>query len=583
MLTQAPLSGRQRPPGPPSAPASAGALEAIVAALRTERDRIEASFVDVGSALSGAYSEITALTEGFAFVPGLVQRDELAEAARALRATMDVGTDISSAFKDKETLIGEIERVLGNVHASLRTLNRAARSLSILVINARIDVSYLDDRPRIVEFFDKHFANSSEELSYIVRDVARHCRALAKNIAEINASIVAFNENEAPNIKALASSVSQQLDAIERRRDVIAEHAPQVTQLSQTISQQICAIIASLQVGDATRQRIEHICDGIEDLIAAPRTPCGTLLPVLAAQAEDLARRFEADVAQLAVALDGVTSDARAAVDVAVSVEAAVAIGSDDTALSRDFATIERLLVGILDSYEKLGTAVQTTVADAETTFEATRSIDELQGKIRMLSFNATICALSTGEKKGSLTAVANEIRRLAESVAHAAKITMGALEAFTSRAQDLDVTKSGVSAQAVKSRLGKTGEAGRLIRENDRQIAEATGRLSPLLDRLKVEIGGAHAARALQREVAQRLEQIAKSLRSVAGPTPPAPSPDASEQRLIDAIRARYTMRAERDVHDHVVAGKPGLPAPVNHADDTPSDAGEHTDVVLF
>ena len=356
----------------------------------------------------------------------------------------------------------------------------------------------------------------------------------------------------------------------------IKQVAAEATTFARDVQKKVGAALAALQIGDITRQRIEHAQHALEHLALVPGLDAerrarleAAVHGLLAAQLRSAAADFHRDVARIGQNMSGLATDAA---EILRLRDLAIGRQTGGGFLKRMETHVEQAL-DLVDRMEQAGlSAVEVGRAAAAGAADLTARIAGLQSiktDVQQMALNTTLKCTRIGETGKPLAVIAVELRLHAGALDTSARDALGALEGLSDQAALLaDAPVAGVAGQALSdaaARLHAAGEAveadlGGLARQGDAVVASlrhAAGRLD------------------FQREIGVILDEAAEALDRQAGPPPRTADLAAPLGALLARIAQDYTMASEREVHrDHVaaldlpMAPEPDAPAKVTDED---------------
>jgi hypothetical protein len=375
----------------------------------------------------------------------------------------------------------------------------------------------------------------------------------------------------------LARSVS----AIAGRRRQAESTAAEIQRKTQQIGQRVGSAVMAMQIGDTTRQRIEHVefaltmiaqlygrqvRGGVDlDLRAVAPAEKDRLLAAITAlslaQLTDTADELDGQVGEIAASLGEIAGDAReiASLGQQTTGSGGYRPGSFLSDLEADVQHARTLLED-LRSTQTASDAVMTGVLD--TTKALVRNISAIQSlesDIRLMGLNTTLRSSRLGNEGRALTVIAQELRACSNLTATEAEAVLADLDAMVSAAS----TSSGAD-QA--QRLAEVTELSRIMVASVELLsktAEALAAALETLDRESGNVGAALQATATEirskAEIGQILRRGSSALAAMqAQPLEDEPGDAAG---VLAAIAAKYTMAREREIHAQVL--KMEVPAP--------------------
>ncbi|MDJ0276171.1 hypothetical protein QLH51_05040 [Sphingomonas sp. 2R-10] len=512
---------------------------------------MDARFVRAGSTLATAIETIDRIITSIEGVTGALDESVAGIAVSSLTdvaGQLEALPDIQSGRDKDMARIGAASRVLRDHVMDMR---QALRVLHIYGMNIKIAASGEAAFVGFVNNMGQRLATGEE-----------HLEAFLAKLKELSGSVGTVQQAG----RLLAAEATKILPAVPRRlvRDAAALHthlgdvaamARQVAEIARTVQGRVATMLGALQVGDSTRQRIEHVVSALQLLDgctldlpdpAAQVEVTAVIHRLLAALLETSAADFDRDAALLVASLRALRPDTAALLDL---------IEDDAGRNGRPFLTqIEEAVGEVAVITVQLQEADQRSAAMLGLIAE---TVDELTGRLAQLQrvqFNVQDIATNTrllcrrhGELGKAVSVVAGEVDIYAHSLGNAMRgvarpiaelaETNGALAAKRAGTGDSDMgDKLAQALVVIREGCQRTDMAVREGGDDARQLTE-------LLAIAADEIGAELQLGATMRQAA-----------IVLSATPPVDAlSDAATfalGTLLPQIGALYTMAQERDVH---------------------------------
>lgn len=335
----------------------------------------------------------------------------------------------------------------------------------------------------------------------------------------------------------------------------IKQVAADATAFARNVQKKVGASLAALQIGDITRQRIEHAQQALDHLAAVdgvgpePRARLEAIVHgLLAAQLQATAADFHRDVARIGQNMSGMAGDAA---EILRLRDLAFGRQPGDGFLKRLEKHVEQAL-DLVDRMEAAGlSAVEVGRSAATGAADLSARITGLQSiktDVQQMALNTTLKCTRIGETGKPLAVIAVELRMHAGALDTSAQDALSTLAGLAEEAARLsDAPEEAGAGQALSdaaARLHRAGEAveadlGGLARQGDAVVASlrhAAGRMD------------------FQREIGAILDEAADALAEQAG-TPRIDDLRAPLGALMARFAKDYTMASEREVHRAYVA----------------------------
>ena len=346
----------------------------------------------------------------------------------------------------------------------------------------------------------------------------------------------------------------------------IGQVAGEVSVLARAVQKKTGAALGGLQVGDITRQRIEHVSEalalleGLEGVSAEQAARIGAVIHhLLDAQLQATAEDFHRDIGRISQAMAGLADDAREILRLR-ELMLGRSNGDEKGFLRQIEAHLSQALTLVtdMDGADRqalaLGASVSVAAADLSAQITELRSI---KTDVQYMALNTTLKCGRLGDVGKPLAVIATELRLHAGAMDASAQAALSALATLTEGARliaDDQSNQAGGFAQGVGDSLGQVAEqlrlAGDKVDTNLAQVARDG-------DDVVKGLGRAHARMDFETEIGAILEAAADSLAQDAGADQgPLDDIAAPLTSLLAAIAKRYTMKQERDVHHQLTEG---------------------------
>ena len=549
-------------------PALAASIGAAMHGLAAPRRQIEDAFVAIGRDLIEGNKALQGITDVFAGLAGTLEAGSATDgvglfqalAGRVLAMTGSMAGDT----RDLGPLIEQIEAL----RRPVGELKRAVSSVGQVAINTRISAAQLPRGRSDFEAFTVDIVRLAEQAADSVGTFARVYERLADTLGTAEAKRAALEATQRRTLFGLKERLEESLAAAVERARQASLASGEIGELFSRISAGIASIVMALQIGDITRQRIEHVETGLAFLLdpdqSAEYAPGGNHEALVAAvcrlesaQAAQAAQDFERDVDrtveaihQLAADTEGIVANGRRIHEDTVKASQTALAGLAEEvrracALMRENETSRAEL-------DEAALAVDTSLQDLLSCVKAVQSI---KGGMHILGINMALKCAWLGPEGNTLNVIAHELRELAASTVTHANAAVSAINEAVALAQAMTAARK-ESAGAEIDRLEEEVRQATRPREGDRRLAEALELLvhdglhvADLLRKvagritIQQDIGGAMRGAITQLEAIRRDAEAAHAATG-------AGDMRADEERALAQLKGRYTMERERALH---------------------------------
>jgi hypothetical protein len=549
------------------------------AASMTER-----SFLEIGQRLETSATRLQNLTRIFDRLQEELTGAELQEATRGLGEVAAQVTTVAHARSGDHDLLAQIDALAAAIDNSVGKMRTEVGTIGVLTVNARIVASGLGaaggDFLGYVAEIAPSLALTQTNLQHFDRELA----SVAQHLATARAGEIAFDKGHGQAVEALPPRLLSGVAVIGERRHQAAESASAVRQRASQIGARIGSAILALQVGDATRQRIEHgqtAARMFTDLLrgadlgepawsqlddAERQWLVGQGCRLEAALLADAADEFERDVATVVSALQNLAADAGEIVRLGTE----TFTGSDgDSSFLRDLEADINQVGGVFESFRTArATAdeVMGSVLDIATRLSKhIGTVRSLEADIRIMGFNTTFKCSRLGDAGRPLAVISQELRACSGRTGIAASTVTADVESIVTTARQLTGEDRAARADGIATVTQVMAASIDRLQAADENLAvalstlaadgtEVAGLLGETVDRITVrgEIGEAlRAAAAILAHMAETAAEAVPAEHDIA---------DAREVMFAKMAR-RYTMAREREIHAQVIGGPTTAP----------------------
>jgi hypothetical protein len=570
----------------------------FVDALTGPRERIEAAFLDVGGRLSEAATLLNRIVEAFEALPRDLDGPEMDDAMGRLASFASRARDIAGAFATERR---DIERLLASVNAathSIVNLKRSVRMMGILAVNARIVAAGLTDA---ADHFDVFTTDIAELSGSAVRAVTAFAEGHERLAGAVEGAAAQFGEFEAAHrstLAALAAGLEEGMAQVGERRRTSAGRSAETLNVSRTVAMRVAGAVMALQVGDATRQRVQHgeemlailaqwLEGGTALEIAVPEPQqariASAILDLSRAQLRATVQSFAAETSEAEQTLRALAGDADAAIADSLRLYGdGSAASSPVAALGDRMRQAGRLLHACADARGRLDQLAGTVGGMVEVLLGHVEAVQEIEANMRLVGLNAAVKCAQLGERGAALSVIAAQLRELTRELVPASHEAVARLEEATAAAQAFATGSTGQLANEVARLEAEGASSMELVVAVDRRLRDALA----TLDRDGGRATGllADAARGLvgHADLAEALADVEAELAEAAGASPAEVEAGGLVADVLQKLRRRYSMEAERRIHDGIAAGygtsggEAGSPLP-------PAEEAASEEVLLF
>jgi hypothetical protein len=543
--------------------------------LESARTLIEARFLDAGEVLSDTVDGIAALVTALDALTNALSPDTIAATTQQLAAAAATLTAMPGAQLARRATIGKLEGGREVLSSGVADMRRSLAYMRAFTVNIKITAGGIAS-------VDPEFHLFAQETCLRVESGRSEVDGLEENLQKLQGELKAA----APRAELLARGCAAMIPAVpdqllasaaimaEHRRQIAAATAAAGT-LARDVRKKVTRILGALQIGDSTRQRVEHVQAGIKLLDAHdPATPPDAtariralLCALLAAQLDSTLADFSNDVAEISTGLAGLAQDAASLLRLRD-----VAYGKAEGGADGFMQALEQRVgaaIGLVTEIEQADALARDTGREAAA---AAQSLSDRLGAVQMMKTDVLYMALNTtlksarlGEDGRPLSIIASELRVHAGYLDTTAAACVEALKTLIDTASELSRDNGGTegagAGAALEAAIACIKQAGETTARDVATLASQGEAVLSLLTRSTQRLD-------FQKEIGGTLGQVAQNL---TGRAAEAAQCGADIQAPLAAhfakLLAIYTMVKEREIQAGIAAqwgiALPPVPAP--------------------
>ena len=489
----------------------------------------------------------------------------------------DLSEQLKSLTDDKARAAGHqslleidgVVRIVDELSNILSAFSKIVKHLSMLGIATRIESARLGADGR-------GFTTLADDVEKLAHQIVDHCSGIAGRIETLRGHVQSARQHNLSILSAQEQChevIGRQLGAnIASLSDMAvasAEVSRELSRSAEEIAADIGQAVKSMQSHDIVRQQIEHAEHSLHETAAmidaeatdAAETPAllelvAFVADVLTLQTSQIASANTHFTEAADVLRSSLTSLSGRIRGIGEAIAGIAGDGVSDTPLSRleaGVATVKSELGDFVAQGEALGDIMNAVVETISGMGGAIEAIEEVGTEIELIAINASIKAAHTGEAGAALGVLALAIQRLsaeARSQTNAVTRILGDISSASMGLQENagrynDQTEAWRVVDELDAVLAETGQAARRSQELFASLREASVAWGGRAEELARDI-------SFDREIGRSLSSLRNALESqIAASKRLVPGGGRGRSARLRQLYDRYTMEAERDVHD--------------------------------
>jgi len=539
--------------------------------LEAARQVVEGRFLEAGDVLSRAVEGVGALIAGLDSMRGNLDADTVANTTADLARAAESLKSLPDSLGARRERVTELVKFGDRLGSCIEEMRQHLAYLRVFAINIKITSGGIAAAGPEFAIFAQEiydcidmgrtqldaFAGELAGLDHTLRGALSHEQELARDCVAL--------------LPAVPDALTASATAIAGHHAKIVDVAMNVASLARDVQKKVGGGLAALQIGDITRQRIEHVQAGLQFLDASaeiaaldaePRARAHAFVHrLLGAQLTSTAEDFHREVERIGHNVIGMAADASELLRLRD-----LASGQTDGAETNFLRDLEGNvgqaleLVGDMTAGEQAAEDVSRSAAvSARDLSERIAGIQNIRADVQMMALNTTLKCSRIGETGKPLGVIAIELRQHAIHLEKSAALTTSALEGLFNAAEALgqreiaqedEDGKAAAAANVLSDAVARIGKAGDGVETALSAVARQGAEVVDMLRRASQRFD-------FHKQIGSVLDTAANQLLDLAGDDEIATNDIAAAIRpLTDKLAKQYTMAQEREVHRALTEG---------------------------
>lgn len=559
--------------------------DAIVERLEDARGRIEKRFLDGGTVLLSILDAIDKLVSTLDRVTGSLDETSANQTRTALTGTMNELSGLPDLERGRQTDLVAVSGVERQLRLEVADMRETLRYLRTFAVTAKISGAVIPDFAGFAEEIIERIqfgSTQTEQFSGKLDELGTRLGPATKRGKQILESYAAL-------IPGIVKDLNESADRLGAHHRQLAGTAAKVRQVAGGVQMKLATVLSAMQVGDITRQRIEHCqlalrvlaeyLDGEEGrkLSREQRSRLDAVLRHLVSrQLAETHGDFHRDTTKIIATVGSFDGDIRHIVD--LGAQMIPEEGDGDASLIRQLETdiakakdiVHKVEAGAIEA-EALSSSTEKIVSEL---LQSVETIKVVRTDIQYMALNTNLRCSKIGEDGRAINVITAELRAFAGRMDETAEKILVCLQSLQATATNMRKNDGSNGEQRLEARLGSASD----------NIQAAADQMDVSLKALG---GQGRGAAELMRQALGQLDFNAE-LGEVLAECTAAAAPETEAFGALDDLSAAlaqigpriyksYTMVSERDIHAEVLgrpADAPQVEAQVFDNDDDLLDA---------
>lgn len=527
--------------------------------LMVAQQRIEKSFLDAGNVLISVMNAVGGLTTTLDGLTALFDAQSSRHVADGMAQAVAGLSGLPAAAGGKQQAFVEIASLCDTVYSNVDEMREIIRYLRTIAVTVKITGASISEfsgfadeiRERIQSVSDEvdRFADKLEIMRSRLGDATRSSRSV---IHDFDAAIPLLVESMNSGVLALSDQQKRMTDT-----------AGSLKRIMGSIQSKVGTVLSALQIGDITRQRIEHVVSllnqfeelqtsqDFQSIDPAQQVSLSDAIAALAkSQLDEAVADFHSQCGSVEGTIASFMADAGSVMSLRDELAGRGKVGEGDilSQLQRDLARAAELSLQVSNRTRDLDAAVDSVEGSIVALTMGISAIRRIKLDIFYMALNSNLACTKLGENGRAVNVVSGELRIFADRLE-------GPAEAIVLKMNEIEAAKAMLTGE------GKTSGADCGIPLNQARAAvdDAEVRMSTGLAALSAQgasvfssIDGAIRTLDFKSDLGDVLDECVE-MAAVPAAIAQA-SPIAEGDPVIDVFSTRifsiYTMDQERIVH---------------------------------
>jgi hypothetical protein len=533
------------------APLATGA--ALSARLEVARSVIETKFSHGGDLLEQVVDGVGNLGRALDEITHALDPDAIADTTAQLHDAASQLAGLPAQQQERRATIAALERARAGLADHIADMRRSFGFMRAFTVSIKITAGGIPEAEAEFSIFAEEMRARIAAGRDEVDALQASLEGLRRELGRAGPQAEMLEQGCAAAVLAVPGQLREAAELLAQHQRQIGESAAQAASLARDVRKKTSSVLSALQIGDTTRQRVEHVQSGLVWLDQLPPAAAvrAAAAALLSAQLAQTAEVFGDSVVQIKAGIAGLAADGvmlRELRDHAAGKGRADAGGSLGALAARMAAT-----AGLVSEIEQADSLARETgakaAAAAQSVSERLDAVQKLRAEVLYMALNTTLKAAKLGEPGRPLATIASELRVHAGNLERIAAASVAASAALIAAAAGLrgGGMAAGATLAGAVARIAAAHESG------EQQMAKLSGQGEDVLALL----AGAPQEAVLQSgDIQDGLDGSAAALAALAaagGAVEAADRPALSE--FFGRLFPLYTMAREREVHAQVAA----------------------------
>lgn len=428
------------------------------AKLTAAHAKIEKRFLDGGAVLVSVMDILGNLTGILDGMTGTLDGKTAKSNVEGLRKTIDDLAQLPKTEEKRQAGFKSLADMCESTGGHIYDIHETIRYLKTFAITVKITGAGLAEFAGFADEIRERIQSGADEVGRFAKNLDVMRTQLIKALSFSSHTKSDFDDTIPQIIKGLTENSAR----ISQQHQEMADIAAQVKKIAQTIQGKIGSVLSSLQIGDITRQRIEHIQSSLQlldDFVASPEGKeldhnehvilKEAVLQLASAQMDETAADFHRDCGKIFTSISSFADDAARILSLRDELVDRTKNGERNVLALMEQGIVEAcdLVARVQESSADADEVVQSVTNSAQ---ELSRGIEILRSikiDIHYMALNSNLRCSKLGDAGRSVNVVSGEMRVFAGKLETPADAIVEELHRVETTTQQLAKEGRGLSA----------------------------------------------------------------------------------------------------------------------------------------
>lgn len=536
-------------------------VSGLVERMETARVRLEERFLEGGAALLSVLDVLNKLIGSLDQITGSLDEETAARTMAELQQTVGRLSELSGIETARQAGFVDISGAERNLRPHVADMQETMRYLRTFAVTAKITGAGIADFAGFAEEILERIQTGTRQ----VNEFGDKLKSLGSGLGSVMERGTATIQRYEATIPGIVTGLSTGGTEISNQQKVLVERAARVRQIAAGIQGKLASVLSAMQIGDITRQRIEHCQSTLTLLEGYVETEAGALTVHDRANLSSIITNLVA--LQLSQSIDDFDRDTAKIVETVASFRSDLAEidglrrmmteGGGDNAMRRleGNVGVAREAVREIEAVSiEAGALTRSTGTTVRELINGVGLLQLVRTDIHYMALNTNLRCGKIGEHGKALNVVTAELRNFAARLDETAENVLVELKTLETASDKLNIGHEEDGEALLDDRLARAMQS----------IRDVGDRMDSEMDALSEQSGVAidQMENSLSRldfkaELGEVLRRCADEISMVEAEEPSA-SLEPALADLGGRIGKLYTMVSERELHAAVLGTAP-------------------------